>query len=206
MTTPLVAARAMRRELIAARRSRWARDQTGYRYVRDTCESPIEHAFALALFQVPEVRGRTLDRLVQVLRSRSRTAIFVFGQCPVGNYRVDFLLIGKNVPRPRALVVECDGAQYHDRARDAVRDHELQEMGLSIVRFPGGEIFDDPGSVIDQTLAQFGLPSAACYTWSMYRAIVELRKRIGGYQVAPPLLPTLPILDDMLAAFRRRAA
>jgi very-short-patch-repair endonuclease len=55
----------------------------------------------------------------------------LYPQYPVGRFFVDFA-------NPVAKVaIECDGAAYHDQARDAERDAQLQRMGWTVYRFPG---------------------------------------------------------------------
>ncbi len=204
METPLQVALNARHELVELRDSK-ARDETGFRHVRDRCESPIEVAYSLALFQVPSVRGRTLDRIDQVINSRSRAqSILVFAQCPILQYRVDFLLVGKNVPNPGYLVIECDGAEYHSAENDAGRDRQLKARGFEILRFRGGEIYEHPERVVAATLDRFGLPPVPL--GSIYLAVWELRQRSGSFGRPPAPPPKLPILDEMLAAFKARGA
>lgn len=56
-----------------------------------------------------------------------------FPQMPVLNYFLDFgnpfLKIG----------IECDGKQWHDKERDAIRDARLSAEGWEIYRIPGHE-------------------------------------------------------------------
>jgi very-short-patch-repair endonuclease len=157
----------------------------------------------LALFQIPGMRGRTLDRLDQVIRSRSREqAIYVFPQCPVLGYRVDFLLIGKNVQRPIFLVVECDGAPYHSAAADEKRDQRLTAAGFEVFRFTGSDIYRLPALVISETCCYFGVPRAQYlpHLRSIDLAIWQLRQRL------PPPPPKTPFTDkflgDIVAAFK----
>jgi hypothetical protein len=49
----------------------------------------------------------------------------------------------------RQLIVECDGHDFHERTkeqakRDRTRDRQAQEKDLTIYRFTGSEIFNDP--------------------------------------------------------------
>ena len=55
----------------------------------------------------------------------------LYPQYPVGRFFVDFA-------NPAAKVaIECDGAAYHDQAKDAARDAELNRLGWTVYRFPG---------------------------------------------------------------------
>jgi hypothetical protein len=47
------------------------------------------------------------------------------------------------------LVVECDGHDFHERTkeqakRDRSRDRAIQQMGITIFRFTGSEIYQTP--------------------------------------------------------------
>lgn len=198
-----------RSELIRLRDPR-SRDQTGFRFVRDRCESPIEIAYTLALFQIPGVRGRTLDRLEQVIGSHSRAqSIYVFAQCPILECRVDFLLIGKNIRRPSFLVIECDGVAYHSEKADEKRDQRLVVAGFEVVRFRGSDIYRFPALVIAETLSHFGVPRAEylAHLRSIDLAIWQLRQSLPPLPPPPPKLPIIDkMLDDMLTAFKARAA
>jgi hypothetical protein len=65
-------------------------------------------------------------------------------QFPVGKYFVDF------ADPVRRIALECDGAAYHDAAKDRRRDEALEQMGWTTYRIPGRECFDD--EVIIRTL------------------------------------------------------
>lgn len=52
-------------------------------------------------------------------------------QLPVGRFFVDF---GNPVAK---IALECDGKQWHDPAKDAMRDKELRGMGWIVFRSPG---------------------------------------------------------------------
>jgi hypothetical protein len=63
----------------------------------------------------------------------------------IGPYTVDFFWPSHN------LVVETDGADYHDHAiarrRDAKRDAYLQDRGLTVVRVPEDELPEAPATL-----------------------------------------------------------
>lgn len=58
-------------------------------------------------------------------------------QFPVGKYFVDF------ADPVRRIALECDGAAYHDPAKDARRDAALEKMGWTTYRIPGRDCFDE---------------------------------------------------------------
>lgn len=71
-------------------------------------------------------------------------------QLPVGRVFVDF---GNPVKR---VAVECDGAAWHDAAKDAKRDAYLGEMGWRVYRITGRDCRTDEGSdVMRQIAAHF---------------------------------------------------
>ena len=71
-------------------------------------------------------------------------AVTVRTQVPVGPYRADILIESDG----RKLVVECDGATYHNNpeaiAHDKRRDRYFALQGIAVMRFTGAEIRRDP--------------------------------------------------------------
>ena len=65
----------------------------------------------------------------------------------IGPFIVDFVFLGEKV------VVELDGA-VHDslraRWRDSERDHYLRDRGFYVLRVPNGEVFENPGRVLNE--------------------------------------------------------
>lgn len=78
-----------------------------------------------------------------------RDRAIIFPQVRIGRYRVDFLIFATDPPdRNAALVVECDGHDFHERtkdqaARDRQRDRTLTSIGIPFMRFTGSEIYRD---------------------------------------------------------------
>jgi very-short-patch-repair endonuclease len=58
-------------------------------------------------------------------------------QFPIGRFVVDF------ADPVRRIALECDGAAFHDAAKDRARDAELERMGWTVYRIPGRECFDE---------------------------------------------------------------
>jgi very-short-patch-repair endonuclease len=56
-------------------------------------------------------------------------------QFPVGKYVVDF------ADPVRRIALECDGASYHDAAKDRKRDAALEQLGWTTYRIPGRDCF-----------------------------------------------------------------
>ena len=68
----------------------------------------------------------------------------LYPQYPVGRFFADFA-------DPVSLIaIECDGAAWHDKAKDALRDAETQKLGWRVYRFTGRQCYlpqDHPGSL-----------------------------------------------------------
>lgn len=75
------------------------------------------------------------DKLWYHLRSRRLNGFKFVRQEPLGPYTVDFIC------REERLVIEADGGQHADNARDAVRDKWLVNHNYRILRFWNHEIF-----------------------------------------------------------------
>jgi very-short-patch-repair endonuclease len=70
--------------------------------------------------------------------------VFLGQQVTLGQYRVDFLLMGG---ADRRIVIECDGHDFHSTKsqiqRDKSRDRWLNTHGFMVLRFTGSEIWAD---------------------------------------------------------------
>lgn len=175
MTTPEEAAISYR-EVVATYSVRAARRRTqeernsGFRIAFDRCESPIEQAFCLSLFQLPDVYAIKGDFRPQLADHRpKKRGVLVFAQNPIKRYRADFLLVALSPLKaePAFLIVECDGEAYHsaeeDVLRDEARERELRATGFRIVRHTGREIFRDPVEVVNRTMS-----ALSTHGWNKY--------------------------------------
>ena len=78
--------------------------------------------------------------------------LFWEAQFQIASYRVDFVFCTDakdGHPVGNALVVECDGHDFHERtkaqaATDRARDRALQDLGYTVYRFTGSEIYREP--------------------------------------------------------------
>lgn len=109
------------------------------------CESPIEQQMFLALKQLAR----------QLEGDDDCWAINILTQYPVriGNscYRADLLARFGYIPTKTIIniLVECDGHDFHEKtkeqaARDKKRDRSFAREGLTVLRFTGSEIFNNP--------------------------------------------------------------
>ena len=74
-------------------------------------------------------------------------------QEPIGPYIVDF------VCRERKLVVELDGSQHAESARDAVRDAFLTSLGYRVMRFWNSDLSLGLDGVLETILAALDGPT-----------------------------------------------
>jgi very-short-patch-repair endonuclease len=85
--------------------------------------------------------------------------VFLFEpQAQIENYRVDFAFYQRGEQGVRTLIVECDGHDFHERTKeqaiaDRSRDRRLQELGYTVYRFTGSEIYNDPIKCAEQLMA-----------------------------------------------------
>ncbi|SFJ14074.1 endonuclease domain-containing protein [Methylobacterium brachiatum] len=86
-------------------------------------------------------------RLWNRLRDRRLGGFKFVRQESIGRYVADFCC------REARLIVEIDGSQHADNARDRVRDAWLVARGYRVLRFWNPEIADDIVAVLDTILA-----------------------------------------------------
>lgn len=162
---------------------------SGFEIAFGRCESPIEQAYCLTIFQVPwvfAVPGDFHAGLLADLPPCTKPRIFVFAQQPIPPYRADFLLLGlsPNQAEPRFIIVECDGSAYHSSRdqvhRDSQRESALIRTGFKVVRFTGTMIYHEPQTVVRRSLEPFvGFDARArargVNGWMLRQAFKQLR-------------------------------
>ena len=82
-------------------------------------------------------------RLWNRLRSRSVDGNKFVRQHPIGRYVVDFIC------REKRLVIEVDGGQHAESARDRVRDKYLLDHNYRVMRFWNNEIMSNMDGVLE---------------------------------------------------------
>jgi very-short-patch-repair endonuclease len=126
-------------------------------------------------------------RLWGVLRDRRLLGFKFRRQVPIGRYVVDFVCFDAR------LVVEVDGSQHFESARDVRRDAELKARGFEVLRVWNNELWDNRDGVLEGVLA----------------ALVRRTGRgMGAERVAPPssaLRAPSPIEGEGDAALSRPA-
>lgn len=142
--------------------------RASYEYSATTVkgDSPIERALFLAVVLYADQRERTIEEVLappnkavgEMMRGESqhRGCLFIEPQFQLEDWRVDFLVHAYSYGDAsikeigwRKLIVECDGHDFHERtkhqaARDRERDRRFQDLGFTVFRFTGSEIWKDP--------------------------------------------------------------
>jgi len=140
-------------------------------------DSPIETQMAAALEQFPSktvelrrefgmtyesARATAIKELEQL--ERYGKSMLVYPHVKIGPYEVDFLLLTRNRHRDVvAIVVECDGHEFHEKtkeqaATDKRRDRYLALHSILVLRFAGSEVWADANECAQETLR-----TAECY-------------------------------------------
>jgi very-short-patch-repair endonuclease len=128
-------------------RSRWER-------LLGKVESPIEALFLEAFCPAAVEWGYEV-----AAKSNAREGVIVVRpQVPVcENYRADFVISYPFFDHQIAIVIECDGHQFHSvtkqqAARDRRRDRALQRAGYEVFRFTGSELHADARKCASEVL------------------------------------------------------
>lgn len=136
--------------------------------LRSRCESPIEELLICALFAYsrichePGIFFYGTDSLPDY--PDFDESAFVYQQVCIGQYRADFVIWDATLPfnhtKPRVMVVECDGHDFHEKTkeqarRDKQRDRHFQSRGYKVLRFTGSEIWADPDACAEEIADHF---------------------------------------------------
>ena len=112
--------------------------------------------------------------------SRRQLGGFKFSrQMPIGPFICDFLC------RERTLIVELDGGQHADCAKDARRTAYLQTQGLTVLRFWNNDVLTNTSGVLQTILAALYHQPAR-----FARAHPQPLPQAGGEQVQPSPNPS----------------
>jgi very-short-patch-repair endonuclease len=87
-------------------------------------------------------------KLWRLLRSRQLEAHKFRRQVPIGNYIVDF------VCHEKKIIIEVDGGEHSDNARDADRDRWFAEAGYHVLRYWNNDVLKNPNGILEAILAE----------------------------------------------------
>jgi very-short-patch-repair endonuclease len=89
-------------------------------------------------------------RLWHYLRQRQLNGFHFRKQCPVGPYIADFACLQAK------LIIELDGGQHADSARDAARDCWFTAHGYRTLRFWNNDVLQNTDGVVLNITAALG--------------------------------------------------
>lgn len=87
------------------------------------------------------------ERLWGALRNRRLDTLKFRRQVPIGRFIADFVCMEAK------LIVEVDGTQHAENARDLVRDKELEQRGFRVLRFWNDDVMRDLDAVCETIIA-----------------------------------------------------
>ncbi len=111
--------------------------------------SDIRLAFAKTMRRAPTEAEAALWR---ILPGRRLSELKFRRQAPIRPYIVDFICF------EHRLIVEADGSQHAESARDARRDVFLADQGFTVPRFWNHDILRNRRMIEETILARCGLP------------------------------------------------
>jgi very-short-patch-repair endonuclease len=104
----------------------------------------------MGLEQARKLRGRMTDaerRLWYRVRAHRFLGHKFKRQVPIGPYVVDFACLN------RRLIVELDGGQHADNAKDRKRDAWLRAHGFQVLRFWNNDVLKNTDVVLEVILS-----------------------------------------------------
>lgn len=117
-------------------------------------ESPIEKR--LLPFLILQDYGPRLDGHAVLGPPLKGPGVAVIPQFRTAGARFDFLVWARRDGAECRVVVECDGAAFHDKERDAKRDAAAIKNGYVVVRASGSEIHAAPEKVATRVATIIG--------------------------------------------------
>ena len=90
--------------------------------------------------------------LWRILRGRRLCMLKFRRQAPIPPFIADFVCF------EHRLIIEADGSQHAENARDEKRDVFLVDQGFTVLRFWNSDILNNPRMVEETILARCGMP------------------------------------------------
>lgn len=109
------------------------------------CDSPLERLYLRALIESLDMPYQ--DGLAFKGRYKGRKIVIeqqVSGLVPGRLFRADFLLTKKGIFGQKQVIVETDGAQFHNAEYDKRRDQCFMAAGYKTLRVKSKDAFSDP--------------------------------------------------------------
>jgi very-short-patch-repair endonuclease len=89
-------------------------------------------------------------KLWNELRAHRLMGLSFRRQLPIAGYIVDFACPDKK------LIIEVDGSQHGESARDAIRDRTLSDLGWAVLRFWNDDVLRDIDNVCSHIVIEAG--------------------------------------------------
>lgn len=116
--------------------------------IGNACESPIEAELGAAVLMFFERAGNPLKLALTFVADSAPDELLLVPQFRWHYYRSDWAIV--NPRRAGALLIECDGRDWHSspqqKAHDARKDAAALNRGFLTMRFTGSEIHKDSDS------------------------------------------------------------
>jgi very-short-patch-repair endonuclease len=87
-------------------------------------------------------------KLWRLLRSRQLESVKFRRQVPIGTFIADFVCYEKKI------IVEVDGGQHADNAKDAARDQWFADAGYRVLRYWNNDVLRNPNGVLEAILSE----------------------------------------------------
>jgi very-short-patch-repair endonuclease len=87
-------------------------------------------------------------KLWRLLRSRQLEEHKFRRQVPIGNFIADF------VCHERKIIIEVDGGQHADNAKDVARDLWFANAGYRVLRYWNNDVPKNPSGVLEAILSE----------------------------------------------------
>lgn len=112
------------------------------------CDSPIEAQIGAAVLMFFERANQPLKLCKTIDLKKTPDGLVLVPQFAWSFYRSDWAIL--NPTRAGALLIECDGKEFHSTAEqlahDAKKDAAALDRGFLTMRFTGSQIFRDADS------------------------------------------------------------
>ena len=126
----------------------------------DVSSSPIEQILYTAFCFLRKTWG--CNDYIEDIENNDKwieEALSIYPQFRVGQYKVDFMVVGTAVGEYHRIIVECDGHEFHDRdenqrRHEKQRDRYLQRKGYKVFHFTGSEIVNNPYKIACEVFAE----------------------------------------------------
>lgn len=127
-------------------------------------ESPIEHIFFIALRLQCEEIGYEFNTDEDSGDYKGfRNRLSVYPQKQIGHYRVDFLIVCRNLNKTNQIIIELDGHDFHDkdkhqRSYEKARDRFLINSGYKVFHYTGSDVVSNPHHVVFEVIKSLNVP------------------------------------------------